>query len=142
MTISGTLVVLGTDVTNPDPNILGTISPGTFSGGKYTPSAAWIAQAKPALFPLGIRDGGGDRPIQIHFVPSAGGAATYTVTAYQWNRLSGTWIKPDDYATFDLTGSESKFLENAGDDPWFLQLSSISSGTVAIYHDAALARAL
>jgi hypothetical protein len=143
MTISGTLIAAGTATTNPAPNGLGTPAPATFAHGVYTPSAAWLTQSatySPALFPNDIRDGSGTKHIELEFVPSVAGA-TYTATIWQWNRLASTWVQPKDNASFSLTGSASTYLEDPGLDPWFIQLSSISSGTVAIYFDNGLARA-
>jgi hypothetical protein len=142
MTISDTLVATGTATTNPAPNGLSPVIPATFSGGRYTPTSAWTDQAKPALFPLDLRDGGGDKPIQLCFIPSDGAAVTYTLTAWQWNRIASTWVVPKDNSTFSLTGADTLYLERPGADPWFIQLSVISSGTINVTFDGSLARAL
>lgn len=140
MTISGTLVAAGTATTNPAPNSLGTPSPATFANGQYTVAAGWTSQASKALFPNDIRDGSGSKHIELEFVPSVAGA-NYTVTVWQWNRLASTWVQPANNASKTYTGAQSDFLEDPGQDPWFIQLSNISSGTVAIYFDNGLARA-
>lgn len=131
----------GTATTNPAPNGLGTPSPGTFAGGVYTPSAAWLAQAKPAIFPIDTRDGGGKEPIAIAFVTSVANA-TFTAKMWQWDRTDSVWLPPKDNASFAGIVSCSTFIVDPGKDPIFFQLSSISSGTVAISFDDSLGRAL
>jgi hypothetical protein len=141
MTISTALIAAGTAVTNPAPNTLGVVIPGNFGGGfGYKPSQPWTDQGAKALFPYGIKGIDGETPIEVSFVPSDPNA-TYTVTMWKWNRIAQTWVEPKDSASFDLTGAVSTYIENPGQDPIFLELSSISNGTVAIHFDSRYARA-
>jgi hypothetical protein len=144
MAFSGILVAAGTSTTNPDPNTLGTPNPyPTPYVNVRTVSAAWAAQTitnSGALFPVGALNGQGQVPIPLMFVPSAVGA-TYTVTLKKYGKLAATWVQPKDYASFNMTGSDFTEIVDPGENPWFIQLSNISSGTVAIYFDNGLARA-
>ena len=142
MTFSGTLVSSGTATTNPAPNTLTTANPyPTTYVDRMTVSSNWTSQGKKALFPLKLKDGQGDTPISVLFVPSAGAAATYTVNLWRYCRLAGTWVQPKDNASFNLTGSQYTYIDRPGDEPIFLQISSVSSGTVAVYFDDSVARA-
>lgn len=142
MAFSGILVSAGTATTNPAPSTLSPVSPyPTPYINRSTVDAAWTAQAKPALFPLNSLNGNGQVKIPVAFVASAGAAVTYTVNIWVYCKLSATWIQPKDNASFAVTGSVFTYIDTPGEQAIFLQLSSISSGTVAIYFDNGLARA-
>lgn len=142
MSFSGLLVSAGTSTTNPDPNTLTTHTPyPTPYVNRKTVSAAWTSQGSKALFPRNAIGGQGQVAIPVQFVTSSAGA-TYTATMYIYNKLADKWVQPKDNGSFGLTGNVSTFIENPGDDPIFIQLSSISAGTVAIYFDNGLADAL
>lgn len=130
------------DTSNPDPNGLTTKNPypATYINPK-TVSAAWIAQAKKALFPNGLLNGAGLIPIPVQFVPSTAGA-TFTATMWQYSRLSNTWFKHQNNSSVSYTGETGNLITNLYDTPLFIQLSSISAGTIAIYFDNSLAVAL
>lgn len=143
MPLTGTLGT-GLDATsNPDPNTLGTVRPYTVATSRTAPpwtiESAWTTQAKPALFPMGVRDGGGDRPIKVHFVPSAGSGTTYTATVWFYNAITNTWAKPNNTPSVNYTGSTIDYINNTGEDAIFIQLSSISAGTISIYFDSSVA---
>jgi hypothetical protein len=143
MSFSGTLVSSGTASTNPAPNTLTTSNPyPTTYVDTTTMATAWTTQAKKALIPLALSDGQGQLPIPVLFVPSAGSGAVYTVNLWLYSRLAGTWVQPKDNPSFTLTGAAYTYIDRPGDEPLFLQLSSISSGTVTVYYDKAIARAL
>jgi len=145
MPLTGTLGT-GLDATsNPDPNSLGTKAPYSAATAKstpppITPSAAWTTQAKPALFPIGAKDGSGDVQIKVHFIPSNGAAVTYTVTIWMYNAVSNTWSKPKNNASVNYTGDTIDYIDMPGADAIFLQLSSISAGTISIYYDESNAK--
>lgn len=148
MSLSALLVAGATATTNPNPNTLGTVNPYPAPYvNQYTVSSTWAAQSltnSPALFPVFFTDGRGliPRPqdITLEFIPSVANA-TYTVTLWRYNRTAGVWVQPKDNPSFTLTGNVFTSIANPGDDPWFIQLSSISSGNVAVYYDNYLARA-
>lgn len=142
MTFSGTLVTLGTATTNPAPNTLSTVNPFPTTFVDFqTVSAAWTTQAKPAMFPLDLRNQDGPIPLPVLFVPSAGAGTVYTVNVWVYSKLAATWVQPKDNPSFTITGAAFTYIDRPGVEPLFLQLSGISSGTVAIYFDQALARA-
>jgi hypothetical protein len=134
--------LLGTGLntsSNPDPNTLATKNP--YPSPFINPmsvSSAWTTQAKKALFPLGIDDSA----IKLHFVPSGGASIVYTVVVWVYNKLSNSWTQPAVFASNTYTGEKLDYLENPGNDPIFLQISSISSGTLSVYFDSSLALAL
>lgn len=146
MTLSGLLKSAATATTNPDPNSLTTPNPyPTPYVHSRSVSSGWTTQAATnckALFHRGGSDGNGLRPLQIAFTPSGGGAVTYTVTPWYFNKLSGKWHKPDDNAAMNLTGYAAIRLENLDQVPVFLQLSSISAGNIDIHFDNGTAEAL
>lgn len=141
MALSGILVSAGDATSNPDPSTLGTSSPyPTPYVDRKTVSAAWTSQAKKALFPRNAIAGQGQVDIPLQFVPSSA-TATYTVTMWVYNKLASAWVKPKDNATFTLTGAVQTYIEHPDENPIFLQLSAISSGTVSIYFDNGIAEA-
>lgn len=131
---------LGTSLsatTNPDPSTLGTTNP--FDADGKTIASAWTSQAKPALFPLGVKDQSGEVPVRLLFKPSGGSAVTYTVTVWVWSSTASAWAKPYDSGSLSFTGNQSTVVYLPGNNPIFLQLSSISTGTLSIYYDSATA---
>lgn len=141
-----------TATTNPDPNSLSTKDPtaATIALSNSPASPAWIAQvstACKAIFPrklasvYNVNDWPGDNAIRIGFVPSGGAAITYTATLWYWNETATAWFKAPGTETANFTGSDSWAIDNPGDAPWFIQLSSISAGTISIYYDSDLAAA-
>lgn len=141
--LTGTLGTGLNATSNPDPNGLGTINP---YPTPYTHSdevsSAWTTQAKKALFPFGVSSGGGgQKDLKFHVVPSGGSSITYTLTIWFYNKVSNTWAKPATGASQSYTGPIVDYIETPGNDPIFLQISSLSSGTLSIYYDASLAEA-
>jgi hypothetical protein len=133
------LVAAGSATTNPAPSTLSTVSPYTNSSSyRFTPLSAWTTQAKPAIISKGI--GGKCR---LDFKPSSA-AATYTVTIWVLDRVTATWFTPDpnNSPSLNCTGSVETYLADMGTDPWFIQLSNISTGTVQILYDADVAQSL
>lgn len=138
-----------TSTTNPDPNTLSTKNPmtntsqvGTDINGSNVASA-WVTQSSTyckALFPKRTKDGAGEIPIRVHFVPSSAGA-TFTVTVWIYNPKSNSWGKPYNNNTFNFTGDTMHTISTPGANPIFLQLSSISAGTISIYFDDSVAKA-
>lgn len=133
--------------TNGDPNSLSTKRPYTSAQARtYSDqlaqyvSTAWTDQANPALFPIGTRNGTGDVPIKLHVIPSGGAAVTWTLTTWMYNATSNSWAKPIINATQSGTGEGIFYLDNAGYDAIYLQISALSAGTLTIYHDGANAR--
>lgn len=129
--------------TNPDPNTLTVKSPyPTPYIAPQVVSAAWTAQARPALFPLGKTDIAGQVPLKLHFVPSAGATVTYTVTIWMYDRLSNTWAKPANNPSNTYTGEAIDCIYQPGNDAIFVQISNISNGTLSIFYDASAATGL
>jgi len=140
--LTGTLGTGLSQTTQPDPNTLTTKNPyPTTFVSPLSVSSAWSSQGKKALFPLGIENGRGEKPIKLHFVGSSAGA-TVTVTMWCYNRLSNTWGKVALNGTMLVTDGEIRYIENPGNDPIFLQLGTPSAGTFSIYFDASTALAL
>jgi hypothetical protein len=129
--------------TNPDPNTLATKSPyPTPFIAPMVVGTAWSAQGRVALFPIGLENKAGPMPIKLHFLPSAGNATTYTITVWMYNRQSNTWAKPFNTATVSYTGEAIDYIDQPGNDPIFLQISNVSSGTLSVFYDASVATAL
>ena len=127
---------------NPNPNSLGTISPfpGTYIDGQSV-SAAWTTQTSKGIFPLPVKEETAQVPLQLHFIPSAGTSATYAITLWRFDRLSGTWSKVANNATNNYQGDCFDKIAAVGTDPMFLQLTSISGGTLQIDINGDLASA-
>ena len=143
MAYSGLLRTAATASTNPDPNTLSTKNP--FSSpyvDRYTASSAWKLQAATNSTAIVSRDpnaGFNYTAPTFAFIPSAGSATTYTVTFWTYIPLATTWVKLQGQ-NFSLTGHCNVLLQNnaypmQGHGPVFIQLSSISSGTIDIYYD-------
>lgn len=131
-----------TATTNPDPNTLATVSPlinNTVTSFRGNISGDWTAQNRPALFPLGVSDQGGEKRLRLHFVPSAGSATTYTVTVWFFNNRTNTWVKPAEGSTQTFTGEAATWIANPGTNPVFIQLSSISAETITVQYDRGVA---
>ena len=79
-------------------------------------------------------------PVALSMVPSAGAGATFTLTLWKWDGAS--WVKPGINASRTYTGPSLDYIENPGRNPWFIQINSLSSGTLAIRFNQALATAL
>lgn len=142
MSLIGILVASGNATTNPNPNTLTTVSPfPTPFTGPQTVSSVWTAQGKRALFPTALLESVLSAPVPVAFIPSVS-SATYTVSLWRFNRVAGVWVPPKDNASLTFTGSRYTEISDPGEDPLFLQLSAISSGTVAIYYDNGFGRAL
>lgn len=137
--------VLGTGLsqtTHPDPNTLATKNPyPTTFVSPLTVSSAWTSQGKKALFPLGVADGRGEKPIKLHFVGTTAGA-TVNVTMWCYNRLSNTWGKVALNGTLLVTDGDIRYMECPGNDPVYLQLGTPSAGTFSVYFDASCALAM
>lgn len=139
-----TSVLLGSALntsTNPDPNSLGTKRPYTASNARnWTPplsravDAGWVTQSAKALFPMG-RDSSQTVKIKVHFVPSNGAAVTYTIKYWTYNPTSNTWSQPYTGGSVSYTGEQIDYIDNPGNDAIFLQISTISAGTLSIYYD-------
>jgi len=91
----------------------------------------------------------GQTPVLLNFFPSAGSTTTYTVDVWRYNesyhRANPTakpWLQPEDSPRVNATGSLSIYLANPDSAPWFIQLSDISSGTVAVWYDNVLMEAI
>lgn len=148
MALTATLAT-GLDATSAgDPNSLTTKSPYAAQEAKggstpFKPSSAWTSQGSKALFPVGSNQGAGHEPIKLHFVPGNGSAVTYTVTVWMYSRAANTWAKPKSNAgvTSSCTGETIEYISNPGYDAIWIQLSSISAGTISIYYDPANANA-
>lgn len=127
---------------NPNPATGLTVAPISISSTSVTPTAAWTAAGYKALF----TDGGGcngsnqfGAPIFLSFFPSAGDAVTYTVTIWRYIRVKDEWVKVAGSDSNNYTGYKSDYISQPGRDPLFIQLSSISSGTIDIYYDRSFA---
>lgn len=140
--LTGTLGTGLSQTTHPDPNTLTTKNP--YPSSFLSPlsvSAAWTSQAKKALFPLGVTDGRGEKPIKLHFVGSTAGA-TVTVSMWCYNRVANAWGKVAVGGSMLVTDGDIRYIENPGNDPIYLQLGTPSAGTFSIYFDASTALAL
>jgi hypothetical protein len=127
---------------NPAPASLATLNPFPASPAHTQDvSAAWTAQARPGLFPDPQRDFLYNQPVALAFIPSAGASATYTVTIWKWDGVS-SWLKPASNATRTYTGPCLDYIENPGQNAWFIQINSVSSGTLTIRFNQAVATAL
>jgi hypothetical protein len=136
------LVAAGSATTNPAPSTLSPVSPyANASADRKSPQSSWTTQAKPALISRnsGVELTGNAN--RIDFNPSTAGA-TYTVTFWVFNRLTATWYAAQGNASGTYTGAVSLSLINASNDAWFIQLSSISAGTVQISYDARFLQAI
>lgn len=141
-----TLVAAGDATTNPIPSSLSPVDPFGTNDGLYTPQATWTAQAKPALVLKQPEQAFGlyfSQPrCQLDFNPSGGAAVTYTVTLWRFNRVTDTWYKPVDSPSIGMTGPQTTYLYNPGEQPWFVQLSGISAGTIQVMYDSDVMRAI
>lgn len=141
----GTLGTAKTATTNPAPSTLGTVSPYDGANAGFTQvGTAWTTQTatySKALFPGDNEKAKRVSRVKVWFVPSGGAAITYTVIVWQYNKTSGTWIKPYNLASNSYTGPASDYILNPGTDPIWFELSSISAGTISIYYDSEVAQA-
>jgi hypothetical protein len=127
--------------TNPDPNTLATTNPyGASPAHTQLVSAAWTSQNRRAFFPDPLRDYLYNSPIALSFVPSGGNATTYSVTLWKWDGT--TWVKPANTPTQSYAGAILTYIENPGRNPWFMQINTLSTGTLTVRFDQAAATAL
>jgi hypothetical protein len=119
---------------------------------QQTPSAVWTTLTTAGTYSKAIRprnsfNSSVNTPILLNFIPSAGLAATYTATVWAYNdtharrALTNPWSTPITSGTFNFTGNQLVELANDGSLLWYVQLSSISSGSVAVYFDNGVAEA-
>ncbi len=131
-------------LTNIHPNIMVPRSPypGTFVN-TITPSQAWLLGGRKAIVGIGAADGGGEKPLIMHFVASVPGA-TAVVTFYRFNYLATLWGRPEPGLGSTLTITDGDIIEirNPGRDPWYPQFAAPSSGTFSIYSSSAVSRIL
>lgn len=138
-----TLVAAGDATTNPIPSSLSPVDPFGSNNGLFTPQATWTAQGKPALVLIQPEEAFNPyAKCQFDFNPSGGAAVTYTVTLWRFNRITDTWYKPVDSPSLNMTGPQTTYLYNPGEQPWFPQLSNISAGTIRIMYDSDVMRAI
>ncbi|MCA9790001.1 MAG: hypothetical protein R2857_14375 [Vampirovibrionales bacterium] len=139
MALTDTLGTGLTVATNPDPNTLTTTAPYTLSQARsaapFLPTTAWKTQGNTALFPLGAKDGSGDISIKLHFLPSAGAATTYTINVWMYNPVSDTWAQPKNNGSIAYTGAAIDTISAPGHDALFLEINTLSAGTLSIYFD-------
>lgn len=129
------LVAAATAATNPAPNTLSPVSPyATSTDNRFTAQPTWTALSKPAIVPR-YNDNADSQKGRLDFNPSNGAAVTYTITVWVLDRVTGTWYTPQDNASATFTGPISAWLYNLGVDPWFIQVSNVSAGTVRIMYD-------
>lgn len=89
--------------------------------------ANWTSQGKKAF----IRTIPDDAPLKMVFTPSGGNAVTWSITLWGFNAVNGTWYKFNDTPS-SYTGNNTILLDNPGRDPVYVQLNSLSSGTMRI----------
>jgi hypothetical protein len=136
-TLDGLLGSGLTPLTNPDPNSLSIISPYPISYvNPMTASSAWVSQGKPALFLSPQSGETWDRLLNLGFVPSGGASVSYTIRLWAFSRALGQWLPFSTNGTQTLVGAAFNALANPGVDPIFVQIVSISSGTLSIAYDS------
>jgi hypothetical protein len=141
---NGLLASAATATTNPSPNSLSVISP--YNVGFPYPAdpqkivSAWTNQGTKAVFPNAVRGTEFNSPIWIAFNPSGGSAVTYTISYWKFCAAGGFWAKSAILSPGQVTAGQSSYtgpqldyIQPCGREPWFLQVNSISSGTLAIY---------
>jgi hypothetical protein len=137
--LPGVLGAALTPTTNPMPSALATQSPyDGASNHTHATSAGWATQNRRGLFPT--LAGGGQMPIGLSLIPSGGATTTYTLTLWKWD--GSTWVKAAGTSTRSYVGPCLEYIENPGKNPWFIQINSISSGTLTIRFNTVAATAL
>ena len=131
-----------TILTNPNPNTLTTRNPYPTPYLDYrTVSTAWTSQGIKAFFAKSTNGlPAKNTSLNVHLVPSVSGA-TFSVTLWVFNKLTGTWAQVKSSPTTNYTGETVDTISNLIDVPYYLQLNSISSGTMSIYFDNGFADA-
>lgn len=146
-----TLKSNATATTNPDPSTLGTPNPydgltPTEDEDRFIVASAWTTQSSTnckALISVNTRDYSADHAdIELAFEPSGGAAVTYTLTVWQWSTLGACWVKPYDNPSLSFTGNQKTTIERPGVAPWFIQVNTISAGSLGIYFSSKSARAI
>lgn len=131
-----------TATSNPLPTALSTQNPFPVTPlNTHDVSAAWTSQNRPGLFPDSQRDYLFNQPIPLVLIPSAGSAATFTITLWKWDGTSA-WVKPAVNPSRSYTGPSLDYIENPGLNPWFIQINTVSSGSLTIRFNQAYAAAL
>lgn len=142
MALAGILATVGDATTNQAPASLSTPNPyPTPYVDIRSISAAWTSQGTKALFPRDSHNEDGQVPLLVAYKPSAGAAVTYTVTVWVFDNLANSWFKWKANNPTSYTGLQSDLIYYPQNMPTYFQLSSISSGTIAIYFDNGLADA-
>lgn len=140
MALSGLLGLALNATTNPDPNSLTTKSPYPKPYvNSTTISAAWSSQGAKAIFPRQAADEQGLIAIPVLFVPSTA-EATFTAVIWQYDKSSNTWFKHSTNSSTNYTGETGNTILNIyTNQPIFIQLTTISAGTIDIYFDNGIA---
>jgi Alpha-L-arabinofuranosidase B, catalytic len=140
MGLSGILGTGLTATTNQNPNSLATASPYPKPYVNYkTVSIAWLSQGVNCLFPKQARNGAGLIPIPVLIVPSVANA-TFTATVWQYDKTSNTWFQNKSNPSVNYTGEAGNLILNLYTNlPTYIQITSLSSGSVSIYFDNGLA---
>lgn len=140
MVASGILKAAATATTNPDPNGLTTTDPYDSTtndySDRYTAAPEWTTQAATysnAIIHRGCKDGRGQVSIDLAFSPSGGSAITYTIKVWFYVDAEDKWVNPASNGSIDCTGYTATKIEAPGYAPVFLEVDSISSGSVDIY---------
>ena len=123
-----------------DPNTLTPANPLIDPYNPTLPSAAWALQGIKALFPNALVLPYGADEIVLDFITSATNAI-FTVKAWNWDRVNLIWTPPASNSTSTFTGNNSYSIARPGIDPWYLQLVSISAGTLTTNYNGQVATA-
>ena len=136
MAVSSLLGTGLTVLTNPNPNTLSVVPPYpdyiAVGNPPYCPSSAWTNQGSYAVFPCLVKTGDKNR-IVLDFVPSGGVGVSYTIITWFFNPVAQVWVTPANSAIMTYTGPVRDYIDNPGGDAIFLQIDSLSAGSLAIY---------
>lgn len=119
---------------------------------RQTPSAVWTTLTtagtySKALLPRNSFSSSKETPLLLNFIPSAGSAVTYNVTVWGYNdtharrTLTASWSTFGTTNTYACTGNTLIELEAPQSILRYIQLDTVSSGSVAIYFDNGTAEA-
>jgi hypothetical protein len=111
----------------PDPNTLVTpnpLIPTATQGGEV--SGTWTTQAKKII---AATSDAVNRFCRVGIEPSVP-SATYTIQFWTWNKVSAIWVKLGDPAT--STGNDLFEVVNIGNEPVYMQIVALSSGTMDV----------
>lgn len=131
--------------TNPIPSSLSPVDPfGGLNLPKFRVSEDWTDQGVKAFFPNSTRSTTLNERDTMEFiiVPSGGDAVTYDVTIWYFNNVSRTWSKPKDNPTQSYTGTVQDEAAIKSNVPFYFQFSNISAGTLSLYINGNLVKAL